>query len=320
MGLPAGYIRPVTLEVDTCVVGSGLGGLAIALELEKDGCDYLVLDKGRTPGGRAATRRFADSRFDHGLPWLNQTGPLTSQLIKRGFEAGILVKRDMDGQEAWFCPAGISSLGKYLAGGLKIRNATRVTRIDQQADGLMLTTESEGERSEIHVRHRLFLAMPLPQALELAEPVIGESFRPEADPFDKCIVAMVQAEPDPPGEAESGQIVPDYLKFPDVLPGFSFRLTAEESDDLWDAGDETIKSFVREATGVPVEGDLIQLMKWRFANGSGAVKEPFFTFDAGPVSIAICGDAFFGGTASGTEASLMSCQAAHQALSQAKEP
>ncbi|MFM9045622.1 MAG: FAD-dependent oxidoreductase, partial [Solirubrobacterales bacterium] len=35
---------------DTCVVGAGLAGLWIARKLDSRGADYLLLDKGRTPG------------------------------------------------------------------------------------------------------------------------------------------------------------------------------------------------------------------------------------------------------------------------------
>jgi predicted NAD/FAD-dependent oxidoreductase len=55
-------------------------------------------------------------------------------------------------------------------------------------------------------------------------------------------------------------------------------------------------------------------MKWRYATGSGAVPDPYFGMTRGEVAIAVCGDGFFGGAASGTEASLRSCHAAFDDL------
>jgi predicted NAD/FAD-dependent oxidoreductase len=48
------------------VVGAGLAGLTAARSLVAGGHDVLVLDKGRSPGGRMATRRIGGATFDHG--------------------------------------------------------------------------------------------------------------------------------------------------------------------------------------------------------------------------------------------------------------
>lgn len=310
-------------SVETCVVGSGFGGLTIARALEAAGSDYLVLDKGRTPGGRAATRRFADSRFDHGLPWLNELGPFTKELIAEGKEAGVL---EQAAGGNWFAPTGISSLGKHLAKGLKVRNRVRVTGILPEDDSLTLITETDGEESKVRVVRNLYLAMPLPQALELVEPLIGAGFRPAGDPFDKSIVGMVRLERDSLPTAPlsgrldvagHGTLVPDFTKFPDVEPGVSLRLTPEASDRLWDEDESVVKSYVSdvlESLSGPIPDDRIQVMKWRFANGSGLVKEPFHLANSGTTSIAICGDAFFGGQVEGVEAALRSASAAYDTL------
>jgi predicted NAD/FAD-dependent oxidoreductase len=51
----------------TClIVGAGIAGLAAANQLRRNGWAPLVLDKGRGPGGRMATRQRGTTRFDHG--------------------------------------------------------------------------------------------------------------------------------------------------------------------------------------------------------------------------------------------------------------
>ena len=48
------------------VVGTGIAGLMAAQSLTKNGHDVVVVDKGRSPGGRLATRRIDDATLDHG--------------------------------------------------------------------------------------------------------------------------------------------------------------------------------------------------------------------------------------------------------------
>jgi len=310
------------LKVDYCVIGSGLGGLSIAAELESAGASYLVFDKGRTPGGRAATRRFADSRFDHGLPLLTEAGPATGKLIADGVRLGVLESDGEAGEETgWFAPAGMSALGKNLAKGLNLQNRARVTTIESGPEGLTLTCDSDLGRLEVRVARSLFLTAPLPQSLDLLAPLEPGWELPDARPYEKCVVAMARIEADPglngplvrELESGAGKLVLDYRKFPDVEPGVSLRFTPEISAELFAKEDPVIKGMVSrelEPLTGPLPEDRIQLMKWRYANGSGVISEPCLSATRGNVRIAVCGDAFCGGQATGVEASLRSCRAA----------
>lgn len=53
------------------VIGAGLAGLAAAEALQAHGDDVVVLEKSRGVGGRTATRRAGERRFDHGAPYLH---------------------------------------------------------------------------------------------------------------------------------------------------------------------------------------------------------------------------------------------------------
>ena len=125
---------------------------------------------------------------------------------------------------------------------------------------------------------------------------------------------MVQCDPETIDPPDSGTFVEDHRKFPDVKPGISLRLTPEDSARHWDEDEDRIKAFIGDRLGGSTEPERIQVMKWRYANSAGVVKEPFFEVKAGPVSIAVCGDAFLAGQAEGTEAALMSAAAAFDFL------
>ena len=67
-------------DVDLAVIGAGLAGTGLAASLRQAGFDgtILLLEAGRGPGGRAASRRRRDDllwRLDHGAPCFSFSQP-----------------------------------------------------------------------------------------------------------------------------------------------------------------------------------------------------------------------------------------------------
>ena len=58
--------------IDCAVIGTGISGTFAALYLKKFGISNIAMfDKSRGLGGRFATRRVEDGKFDHGAQYLN---------------------------------------------------------------------------------------------------------------------------------------------------------------------------------------------------------------------------------------------------------
>jgi len=57
------------------IVGAGISGLVAARELAAHDVDVTVVDKGRSVGGRLATRRIGDARLDHGAQFFTVRTP-----------------------------------------------------------------------------------------------------------------------------------------------------------------------------------------------------------------------------------------------------
>ena len=74
-------------DVDLAVIGAGLAGTGLAASLRQRGydCTILLLEAGRGPGGRAASRRRRDDllwRLDHGAPCFSFSQPPQGRLAE----------------------------------------------------------------------------------------------------------------------------------------------------------------------------------------------------------------------------------------------
>lgn len=110
------------------VIGAGIAGLACARALVEGGASVRLIDKGRGPGGRVATRRVAGPGgttlgFDHGAQYATARDPGFAALLQA---AGAL---------PWPDPArfvgspGMSALPRAMAAGLDIACGRHVTAL-----------------------------------------------------------------------------------------------------------------------------------------------------------------------------------------------
>lgn len=176
-------------EPSVVVIGAGVSGLSCARALVRAGVPTLVLDRGRVPGGRLATRRPSpespDDRFDHGTPFLEPpAGPFAEEIehwIERGAAARWTpeVATWRDGTLHPEAPSArivgfpsMAAIPALLAEGLEIRTSTTVNVLAPVDDGwrLDITPWREEVRSLGPVRS-VVLAMAPGQARRLLEPV-----------------------------------------------------------------------------------------------------------------------------------------------------
>jgi renalase len=129
--------------VRVVVVGAGLSGLMAAGRLHANDHEVIVLDKGRSPGGRMATRRIeveaGTARFDHGAQFFTVRTDEVALLVRawtgqglvrewcRGFTHGSAegaptdTSGSGDGFPRYVVEGGMSALAKHLARDLDVR-------------------------------------------------------------------------------------------------------------------------------------------------------------------------------------------------------
>ncbi len=310
--------------VEVCVVGSGFAGLMLGDALRRNETGYVVLDKGRSPGGRAATRRLGAARVDHGIPWLTRSGSESDELIDRLRKERLIERLFVGGEvgDAWVAPAGITSAMKHLASDLDVRFSHRVESVEAGEPNRLLVSDADGATYELAARNVVITA-PVPQAMEMAPAVAGAlaAVDPERV-YDKAVIGLARlahssALPDAalferPAEGIDSVIV-ESAKFPDRPPSVSIRCDPEASERLFEEDDEAAWRWMADRVsalpflaGEPAER---QVKRWRYSETAEPVAAPFLSLATGSGSISACGDGFDTGSATGMEAALASARA-----------
>lgn len=113
------------------IIGAGLAGLVAGQALDEAGHSVTLIDKGRSPGGRLATRRIGDAHFDHGAQFFTVRSKRFDEHVQRWIAGGVVTEwcrgfhaDGPDGFPRFACPKGMNSLAKHLATGLDVRCST----------------------------------------------------------------------------------------------------------------------------------------------------------------------------------------------------
>ncbi|WP_404381934.1 NAD(P)/FAD-dependent oxidoreductase [Caenispirillum salinarum] len=170
-----------TIAAPVAVVGAGIAGLACAHRLAGAGVPVQVLDKGRGPGGRLATRRAEDGAltFDHGAQYATARDPAFQTALEAAAEAGTAAPWDgrwaMLGEDGftrvsasetrWIGRPGMSGLVKALAADVSVTQGIRITALDRDDAGLWRLTDADGRTHGPY--HAVALTVPAPQAREM---------------------------------------------------------------------------------------------------------------------------------------------------------
>ncbi len=293
-------------EQHVTVVGAGLAGLACARALRDAGVSVRVLDRGRVPGGRLATRRLEDRPVDLGASYLtaepgSRFGAVVDDWVARGLARpwtdtfrvadGERMHDAASGPIRYAAPAGLRSLAVDLAEGLDVRQQVTVDALPE--DGTTV------------------LAMPDPQARRLlpgTHPLLD--LLPDADAWAPVIaVALRWDERRWPADLHGvfvndspdlGFIADDGDRRGDGAPVLVAHTTPELAQRHLDDPDGAVPAVVtavRRIIGIDAEPSSTYVHRWTFARPTAPHDEPFAL--AGTVGVA--GDAW-GGKPSSAEA------------------
>ncbi|MGQ9907783.1 MAG: NAD(P)/FAD-dependent oxidoreductase [Candidatus Flexifilum sp.] len=325
-------------DIEIVIVGAGLSGIMAARTLTEAGKKVVLLDKGRSPGGRMATRRLAGGRADHGAQFFTVRDARFQTLVEgwlaagfvfewsRGWSDGSLTSA-RDGHPRYAVRAGMNDLVQRLAAGLDVRTHVRVDKVRKMPGGWQIEDESGG----IIRAEQVILTPPVPQSLELlrrSDVILPDAIAAELASIDyiRCIAVMLAVEGPvalpPPGAIQRPHapitwIADNHAKGISESTIITMQASADYSAAMWDEPDEIIvrdfkihlMPFISERTTITEA----QVKRWRYSAPLKLYPERYVLVDLDGSILALAGDAF---GAPRVEGAVLSGLAVGEALAQ----
>ena len=294
------------------IVGAGIAGLACATALR--GHDVTLLDKGRRPGGRVATRRAGTLQFNHGAQYATARGDSFAAVMAGLQRDGAAAQWPAAGDGRWVGTPGMSALPARLAAscGATLALERQVTQLRRETNSWTVrhhpaaemrpgqVADTGGETGQFDA---VLLAVPHAQAGPLLAAAGHDRF---ARALDAVVVApcwtLMLAFADPVAAPDAQRLADGPLAW---IARENSRPGAAAGPDRWvvnaspawsrehlerDAGEVApgLLALFDAATGNNVAPIHIAAHRWRYALTERPLAKPML-WDAGQ-RLGVCGD------------------------------
>ncbi|MCI1692780.1 NAD(P)/FAD-dependent oxidoreductase [Aneurinibacillus aneurinilyticus] len=286
------------------VIGGGISGLMAARTLVEAGEEQVViLDKGRSGGGRMATREIGRATFDHGAQYFTVRTPEFAAYAQDWKARGWITEWFGEPHARYRAEGGMNRLTRHLAEPLDICVRVRVTSIEPEQNGWLLHWVSEeqeyvaqtydevlpeevydpGNKASIRARAVLITAPP-PQALYLLRQG-GNRLNEEQEHklaavrYLPCLAALLKldgasAVPEPGYVRAKNATDPVQL----VVDNYRKGISSQHALTIYACGrwsrdhfnrpdDEVLRQLLQEAHVWRGDANIVeaQLKRWRFS-------------------------------------------------------
>ena len=289
------------------VVGAGMSGLTCAQGLVRQGHEVVVVDKGRSVGGRMATRRDGEATFDHGAQFFTVRTDVFYEAVTQWQHDGIVHEwcRGFvgdDGHPRYVVTSGMSSLAKHLAQGIDVQCSVAVTSIEPNGSGWKVTSSD----TEPFFADVVVVTAPLPQTvalLELSGVQLPEQLRNITYNPTVGLLAVVdkplRALPISGGIQDPDDvfsfIADNSSKRVSRVPAVTFHANANWSEQHFEHTDELLHHNLLTAAQQWLQDTHVtssQIKKWRYATPRTTWPDSFWI--SAEKTLILAGDAFNG--------------------------
>ncbi len=306
--------------MDALIVGAGMSGLMAARTLRDRGYAVQLIERGRSVGGRMATRRVGSGGLaDHGAQFFTVRSDALQGYVDRWLAQGLVyiwgtgwsdgsVKRTAgDGHPRYACRGGMNALAKHLASELDLRVNRLATRIERDESGWTL----EDSAGDVYRARGLIMTPPAPESLALLTNN-GVYLQAEVQAalqrirFGPCLCGIheIEGEADLPAPGAMQNFQADvYWVADNRAKGISrtaivtSHASAKYSRQNWDAPEADIIRELESAVQPHLKAGArivrTQLKKWRYSVPLTTHAEDCLLADMRP-PLVFAGDAFGG--------------------------
>lgn len=290
---------------DYIIIGAGLTGLSLGWELKQHNSelDILILDKSISCGGRMATRRVGDIKFDHGAQFIKNKD-VAQRLINLWQIEGVSRKFPSELVDAICGESGITQLTKKIAGQLDVIYNQKVAVLkNDNSHWTAFTEDGYSYRAK-----QVLLTTPLPQALEVMQ---NSNLSFEADlssvQYSTAIVLLISAGNDLNSsfnyqenfDQQIFSISSQHAKGNSPSPAWTVVMSADWSERHFSLPDDQILSEAKKVVEMKLPSlhiKSIELKKWRYCQPKKIWKNLFENPHPG---LYLAGDAFGGPSLTG---------------------
>ncbi len=319
-------------ETDVVVVGAGVAGLVAARTLTDGGRSVVVLDKGRSVGGRLATRRIGGARLDHGAQFFTVRGPAFAEAVARARAEGVVHEwcrgfgPSPDGHPRYVGTAGMNGFAKWLSSGLEVHTSVELSALRVERDGWLAVSQDACWRARSVVA-----TPPVPQTLALLEAGAttldaGVATRLRAVEYFPTLALLVTLAGPPavpaPGGVQQDESEPFTFIGDNRAKGISasdavtFHANHHYSRRRYDDDDSEVRDELLARARPWLGGAEVveaQLKRWRYAGPVEPVPDQVVVDEVLGGPIAFAGDAFGGPKVEGAFESGLAAAAALEA-------
>lgn len=289
------------------VVGAGLSGLNTASKIQQGSLgSVLILEKSRGVGGRMATRRTLETRFDHGAQFY-RLKPDISQLHQKWLEEKISHHWfNSEVGDHWCTLSGMTSLAKALSANLEISLEKLIKSIHFENNCWKLMSD----KGEVWECENLIVSSPLPQSVSMLEEMANDkNFKTQAFlelkkiKYTKALIGLITLEVDIPlghhgyVEFTSGpifSIADQKRKGISSSPALTVTMSPAFSEEEFEGSEDVVLDKIKNALIEHFPQAKIkqaELKKWRYCMPTTRYESTFL--EIAP-RLFLVGDAFGG--------------------------
>lgn len=293
------------------VIGAGIAGLLAARNLAGAGRDVIVLDKGRSVGGRLATRRIGEATLDHGAQFFTVRTDTFAAVVQPLLDDGLVYRwcggfgGAPDGHPRYAVRGGMTQLAKHVASGLDVRCDTLAFAVRRGAQGSGAAWSVGLDDGSSLDADEVVITCPLAQSFSLL--VTADVDVPEQlwrTEYDRTL-ALLAVLDGPSAVADPGGlqgvdgftfVADNQRKGISALPALTMHADPAWSEAHWDLPADDARALLLAAARPFMRGTTVlhaQLKRWRFATPRAIWPQPCWLPGDGS-ALALAGDAFDG--------------------------